>query len=192
MQRNIFHEYFQSKVPTLAPPAWMLQRFPMSSVQLFRLESDPNFWSRPGFVSLRSERRILGRVCNWTIGELPWKEIFQFSLFSFCFFYGNFFLLSYFGSLQDGCLTRRPQHPTSLCHPLVGTAMPADEEFWFRQDRFFLRQGVDFLWRLWEWPVRTTFEPAAENITDVIANGLIEKNFSKVTLKLDNGLKLCL
>ena len=41
-------------VPTLAPPAWMLQRFPMSSVHLLRLEtsaasgpdrlSEVNFW----------------------------------------------------------------------------------------------------------------------------------------------------
>ena len=57
-------------------------------------------------------------------------------------------LLPAFGSfedLQDGCLTRRPQHPTSsLCQPLVGTAMPADQNFWFRQDRIFLQPRSGF------------------------------------------------
>ena len=86
----------------------------------------------------------LGRSATEPLASSPGRKYFSFLSFLFAFFYGNFFLPFYFGSLQDGCLTRRPQHPTSLCHPLVGTAMPADEQFWFRQDRFFLRQGVDF------------------------------------------------
>ena len=85
-------------VLTLAPPAWMLQRLPMSSVHLLRFEtsaasgpdrlSEVNFWLAldvagvfwllllldPGGWMLQSGSRDLGTVSNCTIGWLSWGK----------------------------------------------------------------------------------------------------------------------
>ena len=129
----------------------------------------------------RSQFLVETRFCEFEVREEnPWQGLqlnhWRAPLEGNISIFSHFFLLffmetsSSFGSLQDGCLTRRPQHPTSLCHPLVGTAMPAAEKFWFRQDRIFLLPRSGFLWRLWEWPVRTTFPQTAGNFSYAIAN----------------------
>ena len=85
----------------------MLQRFPMSSVQLLRLETsavsgpdrrpEPNFWSEPGRGCFWSdpERKIRGTVCNCTIGRLSWGNTVAFlSLFPFQFLSDGYSFLS--------------------------------------------------------------------------------------------------